>query len=246
MNIYNLLASGEFHPINGEDFQYHQYIGQKWLIAGVMDGCSSGKESQFASLLYGKSLRKSCRMLPDMKNISEDFDVDFMEKEVITSFLLGQLFEDVKKMKKALFLDLEEILSTIILMVYDVQDHAAMINVSGDGVIVCNKAVEEIDQNNIPDYLGYHLDVKFEEWYKNHTKTLEFDHINDISISTDGIGKLRPNSLLKSKSIDPIDYFLVQSPGGSSQQMLYNKYINLLENEHYIAYDDISIIRLIP
>ena len=246
MKIYSLLAAGQYHPIHGEDYQYYQYLGERWFVAAVMDGCSSGKESYFASTFYGKSLRKSCRMLPNMKSISEDFDIEFMDKEAIGSFILGQLFEDIKKLKNTLFLDIEEILSTILLLVYDVKERSAWINTSGDGIIVCDDFIEEIDQQNIPDYLGYHLDVKFDKWYQEHTNTYNFNHIKDISISTDGVAKIKPNTLIKSAPLDPVDYFLVQPPEGPPERALYSKYMGMVENHRYIAYDDISIIRIIP
>lgn len=103
-----------------------------------MDGCSSGKESYFASTLYGKSLHKSCRALLNMKEIRPDFDLELMDKKAVGSFILIQLFEDIKKIKRTLFLDIKEILSTLILLVFDLKDNSAWINVSGDGLLVCN------------------------------------------------------------------------------------------------------------
>ena len=80
MKIYTHLSSGKYHPVYGEDFLYYQLLRKKFLVGAVMDGCSSGKESYFASSLYGKSLRKSCRMLPNMNEIMPGFELESMEK----------------------------------------------------------------------------------------------------------------------------------------------------------------------
>ena len=165
MKIYSIICAGKDHPVTGEDFQYQHHLAKNWFIGAVMDGCSSGKESHFASTLYSKSLHKACRMLPNMKEIMDDFDLEIMGKEAIMEFILGQLFEDIKKVKRTLFLDIEELLSTLILMVYDKNNQEALVNISGDGLVACNGKAEEIDQNNMPDYMGYHLDMKF---YQNN------------------------------------------------------------------------------
>jgi hypothetical protein len=244
MKIYKLLTPGKYHKVHGEDFLYHQFLGSKWLVAAVMDGCSSGKESHFASTLYAKSLHKSCRMLPNMKEILPEFDIGEMEQEDIAKFILVQLFEDVKKIKKTLFLDIEEILSTLTLMVFNLEDNSAFINMSGDGFIVCNSIVKEVDHRNIPDYLGYHLDLKFDKWYEGHTLSLQYEDVKDISISTDGIEKLRANSLKKQEYSNAIDLFLIDQPKGDPERAFIDLYTKLIE-EGFIPHDDIGIIRII-
>ena len=244
MKIYSIICAGKDHPVNGEDAKYQHHLANKWFIGAVMDGCSSGKESHFASTLYVKSLHKTCRMLPKMKEIMEGFDLEFMEKEAIMEFILGQLFEDVKKVKRTLFLDIEEILSTLIIMVYDKTNQAALVNISGDGLVACNGNTEEIDQNNIPDYMGYHLDLKFEKWYRHHTISKEFNQIEDLSISTDGLIKLRKNPMSNLGEIDPIAYFLLRQPPSDQPNQLQKLLGKLIEKNDYIPFDDICVIRL--
>ncbi len=245
MNIYTLVASGKYHPVYGEDALYYRYIGKKWLIAAVMDGCSSGKDSHFISALYLKSLNKSCQLLPHMKEIHAGFDIGQMDHGAIGSFILNQLFEDVNKARKLFNLNIDEILSTILLMVFNITDRSAWVNISGDGLVVCDTSVHEIDQDNVPDYLGYHLDGTFDSWIGKHTKTMKFERIKDISISTDGITKLKPNPLEDTRRFDPIDLFLIQKPSQFPEKSLQRIYTNLLEGNRCIPYDDIGIIRLI-
>ena len=170
MKSYTQLGAGRYHATYGEDFLFHQGVGKHYFIGAVMDGCSSGKESHFASTLYGKSLHKSCRALANLKEIKPEFNLDIMDKNAVGTFILTQLFEDVKKIKRTLFLHVDEILSTIILLIFDVRDNTAWINISGDGLIAINGEVKEIDQNNMPDYLADHLDLKAEHWIKTILK----------------------------------------------------------------------------
>ena len=185
-------------------------------------------------------------MLPDLKQVLPDLDVERMGKEAVGKFILGQLYEDLKKVRKNLLLKLDEILSTIVLMIYDLNENAAWINISGDGLVVCNGILKEIDQENMPDYLAYHLDIKFDDWLQNQTQTLEYKNIRDISISTDGITKLKKNPQRVSRDVDIIDLFLIQEPKGSQERALFNTYLSLIEEEQYITYDDLGIIRLMP
>ena len=85
---------------------------------------------------------------------------------------MAQLFEDIQKIRRTLFLNVEEMLSTLILMVFDFRNNFAWINISGDGVVVHNGATKEIDQSNMPDYLSYHIDMKFNDWIKKHTQSM--------------------------------------------------------------------------
>ena len=67
----------------------------------------------------------------------------------------------------------------------------------------------------------------------------------DISISTDGIMKLKPPYQAR-EIIDPIDYLLIQNPQDRPANYLDILRDNLVSNLNYIQYDDMGIIRLIP
>ena len=246
MKIYSHLSAGKLHPVNGEDYLYHTFLNDHLLVAAVMDGCSSGKDSYFASAVYGKSLHKTCRMLPNMHEVMPDLDLKKMDKEAIGSFILGQLYEDIKKTKRLLFLDVNEILSTLILMVYDQKDHSAWVNISGDGLVVCNGGIHDIDQSNMPDYLAYHLDKAFDSWIARHTKIMEFSEVRDISISTDGLQKLKEDPWRSVANFDVVKDILVKIPESTDEQFLSHQIRNMIERKNYVPYDDIGFIRVIP
>ncbi len=181
-----------------------------------------------------------------MKEIDPGFDLETIRKEELVIFILRQLFSDIKKQQRLLVLDIEEILSTMILMVHDLNNHSAWINVSGDGIIVCDGDLTEIDQENIPDYMGYYMDETFGDWYGDHTRNLQFSGIRDISISTDGIRKLRTEDSGQDRLIDPVDYLLLQDPGDAGENFLTERYLELTRQRGYVPVDDMSIIRVIP
>jgi len=58
MNVYSVLQIGEFHTNHCEDFLVIEPITANEFLIAVLDGCTMGKESVFASMLYGKTLRK--------------------------------------------------------------------------------------------------------------------------------------------------------------------------------------------
>lgn len=60
MNIYSVLQIGDYHINHCEDFLITKKIGSNKILCAVMDGCSTAMESQFASALFGKILRKIC------------------------------------------------------------------------------------------------------------------------------------------------------------------------------------------
>ena len=244
MKISTLLQRGIHHKNFNEDFLYTRSLTKDIMVCAVMDGCSSAKDSQFASALYAKSLHKSSRMLPQMKAIMEDFDLKTMALEAIAEFFFKQLFEDLKRAKKLFFLEREELLSTIVLLVINKTKGTACIKMSGDGIFAVNDDITEIDQNNIPNFLGYHLDSDFEDIKDTEIQTWSFKEVRDISISTDGIDKLRKGTKHKSAEVDPREVFLIGKPDRFEDSFLQNKYQEFL-NKGFIPHDDIGMIRLI-
>ena len=55
---FEFTQIGEFHINHNEDFLVTHEIGKDKLMIAVMDGCTMGTESHFASTLIGKLLRQ--------------------------------------------------------------------------------------------------------------------------------------------------------------------------------------------
>ena len=235
----SLLLRGELHEVYGEDTQFYSELGNEWIVAAVMDGCSSGKESYFASSLYVKLLRKNCKTLPLLAEINSDLDLDGFTPERLGKYILNQIFQDIKKTRKLLLADKIELLSTLLLVVFHKPSKNAYLCASGDGFIQINNEFIDLDQNNIPDYMSYHLNLTFEQWIQMHTRTFLKENVDSVIISTDGIQKYLNNKKQTSNKIDTVSYFLQTSNESLKEknEFLKNKY-----NLH--PYDDVSIISL--
>lgn len=244
MKTLSLFKRSMHHDNFNEDFLFEHQLTEDLIVCGVMDGCSSAKESHFSSNLYSKSLHKSCRMLPQMKEIIEGFDLEKIELDAIGDFILKQLFNDLKKTQKILFLAIEELLSTIVLLVYNNKKKTAFIAVSGDGLFYINKELTEIDQQNVPNFLGYHLKENFDSVARTEIQSWSFENVSDVSISTDGIDKFRNNKKDSNElSVIHASFFMelpqVNKDNGFEKQ--YDDFIS----KGFIPHDDISLIRIL-
>ena len=56
MRIYKTINIGEFHTNHCEDYLIEEQIATNEKLIAVLDGCTMGTESVFASILYGKIL----------------------------------------------------------------------------------------------------------------------------------------------------------------------------------------------
>ena len=153
----------------------------------------------------------------------------------------------MKKLKNQLHLDTEEILSTLILGVLDKSKKEIELITIGDGLICCDGSLYEYEQDDKPDYLGYHLSEDFNNWYENQSQRLSLKNISDISISTDGIFTFKN---FDGKDYEPIkedeiiDYLLTDVNWSNQENMLRKK-ISEIENRYGLKpSDDLSIIRI--
>ncbi len=237
MKIDSLLKRGELHEVYGEDALFYTNVGEDWLVAAVMDGCSSGKESYFASSLYVKLLRKTCKTLPLLAEINPELDLDGFTPENLGEYILRHIFDDIKRTRKLLLADKYELLSTLLFVVYHKPSKAAYLVASGDGYFKIDDEFIDLDQNNMPDYMAYHLNLSFEDWLKNHTRIFVKDNVDSVVISTDGIQKYFDEYKKPSLQIDTVSYFLEEN-GKSLEpkdEVLKSKF-------KLLPFDDVAII----
>ena len=183
MKFYELSHIGEFHVNHNEDFLVSEEAGKTRRLIAVMDGCSSGTDSHFASTLIGKLLRKIAKQEAYREFAQKD-------KEPITKQLENislQLFEELSNLNRQLDLKSDEILSTLILALIDIDKKNAEIIIVGDGLIHINGENIEYENDNKPDYIGYHLKMDKHIWFQTRTQRLSIPKIEDLTISTDGI-----------------------------------------------------------
>lgn len=242
MKIYKTLHKGYFHTHHCEDFFIIENLTDTEKLIAVMDGCSMGKESVFASHLFGKVLRAIAKQnyYKDFVNKTEEMSLKVKLKEV-----LEEMFQTLNTIKRSIYLEMHEMLSTLILGVISVNENKAEIVVIGDGLICIDGNFKEFDQNDKPDYLGYHLNKDFNIWFENHSQFISIQEFKDLSICTDGIYSFKNlKSKEKQKSEDEIANFFMADKIGEFPDNLLDRKILSLEKEGYIPTDDLAIIRV--
>ena len=174
---------GGFHVNHNEDAFVLAEAGVHRTLFAVMDGCSNGSDSHFASTLIAKVLRKIAKeesyreyALGNTKTL----------KDQIESVSL-RLFEELSNLNRQLDLRSDEMLSTLILCLVDKRKKQAELLIVGDGYIHVNGRDIEYENDNKPDYIAYHLNKEKEEWYSLHTERLSIERVDNLTISTDGI-----------------------------------------------------------
>ena len=104
MKIHHISTIGTFHTNHNEDHFIIAEITDRYQLLAVMDGCSMGTESHFASTLVKKLLHKISKEL-NFKAFAE------RQEETAESYLktvLGQLFHQLVRLKNELLLEREE------------------------------------------------------------------------------------------------------------------------------------------
>lgn len=107
--------------------------------------------------------------------------------------------------------------------------------------------ITEYEQDNKPDYLGYHLDENFEDWYEKQNQRLRLSNIEDLSISTDGIFTFKKFDTEEYDEVtesEIVDYLLIDRQEKESENMLLKKMIRIEKKWGLKPSDDLTIIRL--
>lgn len=242
MLIHQYLKRGISHENFCEDYVFILEIESKYLIAGVLDGCSGGTESYFASAIFGKAI----------KNFAKNLKIsDFKSSEEVLKHLVYKTITNIKCFAERFFINTDELLSTLIILVLDIAENKGNILCTGDGFVSINGENFNIDQNNIPDYLAYHFKEinnieEFENWYVTQQNNFYFPELKDITISTDGI-----NSFIKEnknfefdEDYDVIDFLTNDTSLLNNKSMLGRK-VNILKNKYGLTNsDDLGIVRI--
>lgn len=242
--IHTFSQMGTFHLNQNEDYLTVNEIGNKRLLMAVMDGCTMGIDSHFSSTLIGKLLRKIAKEM-DYKAFAEKKQE---ELDILLKKVMQDLFEALQKLQFQLDLKREELLSTLILGIVDLEVRNAEFLTIGDGLICCNDQVFEYEQDNRPDYLGYHLKTDFEVWYASQKQRLSLDSIENLSITTDGIFTFKRFDNEKYEESEPTsieDFLLKDETWEDSKNMLQKKMRFIEKNFGLKPTDDLAIVRLV-
>ncbi|RZS76058.1 protein phosphatase 2C-like protein [Pseudobacter ginsenosidimutans] len=207
-----------------------------------MDGCTMADESYFASTLVKKLLRKiaQTKTYQEFKNHTEQITIEKELKEI-----LKNLFLELNSCRNQLGLGKRELLTTIVILLVDAQAKTGAYVVVGDGLICIDDSTIDFDQDNKPDYLGFHLHEDFDTWYNSHTQKCTFGVNSHISLATDGIHTFTKISPVKVESkIDVLEYLLFDQSFCEKEDMIELK-LKKLEFQYGLKpTDDFSMIRI--
>lgn len=228
---------GTSHPDRNEDNFFIKEMANV-LVGGVFDGCSSAKDSFFASKLFANILKKTIH----------EFDADINIKAFPR--LIHLFCKNLNKAIKLIGLSIDEVLSTALLFIYELEGNELLVTFFGDGCAYANN--EEFvffnnDEENKPDYLAYSLSdiIKSNNAFLSYyNQKKSFTTITkDFSIASDGIFTFK-NGVEREPPFDCAHYlvkdnFLYKNPASLKRKL------NIIKNKGYEHYDDVTIIRVI-
>ena len=110
------------------------------------------------------------------------------------------------------------------------------------GAYMINDEIYNIEQNNQPDYLSYHLLDDIDDIYKSFHIRKGFSQLKNFAVMSDGIYSFKKDNNLD--CIIPIKKLLRDDALINSEAML-PRICNILKNDGYNHYDDLTIVRLI-
>jgi hypothetical protein len=243
MKVHTLLRMGTHHTNHCEDYVVVESLGPGRLLCAVMDGCTMGTDSYFAATLVGKVLRK----IATEKNYQSFYENSGgLAAGAEVKEILRALFTELKHLKGRLLLREDELLTTLLLGVLDTDAGAGQVMVIGDGLVSIDGQLAEYEQDNRPDYLGYHLGEDFEAWYARQTQVIDVSHFSDLSLASDGIFTFAPyDKRTYHGYADPVAYLLTDRQDEGLPTMLQKKFTFLEQQCGVQPTDDIGIVRIV-
>jgi hypothetical protein len=194
------------------------------FIDGIIsDGCSTGIKSHFAS-------QALCYAFKEV-GLRDAWVDDVVLKSVKTRLLA---------VCAALGLEEMNLLATLILFHYNKSDKTLRIRVFGDGYYYINDVEYIIDQNNTPDYFGYHIykdPISFDNYLKKYPE-LVYDNVERFMICSDGITRISRSAMQQDATVNP-NKLLFHPP--TSKNYLERMW-NLIKRDKFALTDDLTIV----
>ncbi|MEM9931546.1 MAG: protein phosphatase 2C domain-containing protein [Bacteroidota bacterium] len=235
---------GTHHTDHNEDAFVTAEITDHHLLLAVMDGCSMGDDSHFAATLIAKVLRRIAKQT-NLRTFAERTRPSTL---ALLKATLRTLFVDLTRLKADLDLGETELLSTLVLAIVDTDTHAAEVVIIGDGIVACNEEIVSFDQDNKPDYLGYHLTEDFDDYWNLLRQRVSATNILDLAIATDGLFTFRPfnHDAYRPVSEDELlHYLLVDREEGPPATAYRRKALFIASTFGLKATDDWTVVRVV-
>lgn len=246
-SILNKRASG--HPTHCED-SYFLYEDDVKIVGAVLDGCSTGINSHFASQFFAYALERY-----SVQSVGFDHYLAPPSKwEIFERVMFNDISDRMWNISATLGLTRMHFLSTIVYFVHLKRERELHVTFFGDGVVYVNGERFTNEENNMPDYFAYHVSNDLDTYVASRPRRV-FSDVSDFSICTDGIDSfvnLRDGHLDRSIPVD----FLVRDTRSINLKNGLNKKFNILTNrsediklsdEHWWwdIQDDLTIIRYV-
>ena len=189
------MVMGETHRslwYNSQD-AYKFYSSPELVIGVVCDGCGSSPRSEVGAALTAEFTVNFCR-----KYFRDGvFTESLLRKGLLN--LYDTIAGEIHTFEKSSFI--ENFLFTTVVGFLMTPSRTTVFS-SGDGIWCVNDQWEDIDQNNRPGFLGYHLTRGDELPFK--CREFNTDEVNRVLVSTDGLSKMFHHDQDGSRIIDDL------------------------------------------
>lgn len=223
----HLDTKGHIKEIN-EDFLTHKVVGNLHFLS-VMDGCSGGKDSVFASNLFGKIFNKYFQIDPTGLSLSQ-----------ISLEINEYLWRNVFYIKDILGLQTNELESTFICLIFNADTKEYYCSFVGDGYLMVDGELTENPQDNKPKYVS-HFDKR--DTFLENVNVFAGVFQSSIGIASDGIKSFV--DFASNTKIEIGDYFFRNARFPQNPTKLSRLYKLLIEGNGVakaLNHDDVAII----
>lgn len=220
--MISILNQRSSTHLNCEDSVY-VHESESFIDGIIADGCSTGTKSHFASQLLCYAFK--------YRGIKDRYTDDRVIFDVMKSMLVTMA---------ALEIDIINLLSTCMLFHYNKSDKTLYIRVIGDGYYYVNDVEYIVDQNNIPDYLAYHIydtPSKVREFFNKYPEVV-YDSVDRFMICSDGITRIERTAFQPDPTLDPKVLLFKPPPSETYLTRMWN----LIKRDGFSLSDDLSIV----
>ena len=238
------------HANHCED-SYFVHEDDDKIVGAVLDGCSTGYNSHWASQFVAYSFERLCKDSHGFRYFSHPVS----SWPLFETNIFRSVGNDIRMGMEMMSLSDMNFLSTIVFFVYLKSDRLLHVRFIGDGCAVVNGRYYRNDENNMPQYLAYFVGLSDDEFerFVSSRRVEVFEGVDNFAICSDGIDSFVN---LKNGHLDrsiPIR-FLVEDPRSINLKNGLAKKMNILTNtsealklddEHcwWQIHDDLTIIR---
>lgn len=192
------------------------------IWGAVADGCSNGYKAEFASQLFIYTLQK-------------------LGKDAIRTHVLMLAAFDVSDIYSKLQMpSIHALSTTVLIFIYIKESKELYIRTLGDGFYKVNDDEYIIDQNNTPDYFGFHIlgDLLETRKYLDKNPIKSYENVNSFTIASDGILSYQLSQFKEDEGINPKEFLLQDIDSPKRLELRYN----ILKKKGWENTDDLSMI----